>query len=205
MRTDDEQLRHMERQEERGELSPARRERMKVLRQIVQENKGEVRQPRDHVESNEPVASRSTPSKGYTFFEKVNNFIGNSPQDKAFRDKKKAAYDEAYKTQTLKNQRILAQRKAKKELNGGGGIGGNFITSSLQEIGGMAQGASSFTFGGSTGGGRHQGGIPGVDMGMGYGSRGPRRKVRKGKKRRRRIYTRSSGYSGSNDLLDFIR
>jgi hypothetical protein len=171
----------------------------------VQDDKGEVRQPRDRVESNEPVTSRSTPSKSYTFFEKVNTFIGNSPEDKAFRDKKKAAYNEAYKSQTLKNQRILAQRKAKKELNGGGGIGGNFITSSIQELGGMAQGASSFTFGTPSNNRGHHEGIPGVDIGMGYGSRGrsmPRRRVKKGKKRRRRVY---SPYSGPNDLLDFIR
>ena len=51
MRSDEEQLRHMERQDARGELTSEQRKRMEVLRVIVAEDKGEVRSPKPNVEA----------------------------------------------------------------------------------------------------------------------------------------------------------
>lgn len=150
MRSDEEQLRIMEKKEERGELTEASRRNLIQLRQEVNNRGGDVKQP---VKEERPPPQAAP--KGFNLHEKINNLIGNSPADKEFRRQKKETYQAEYRKAVIHNQRILARKNARKEISGkkGGGFGGNFISASLNELGGAFQGARAFNEGGYGGGG----------------------------------------------------
>ena len=158
MRDDEEQLRHMERQHQRGELDADQIKRMERLRQIVASKHGEASQPKINTSSKEPIwvdkehrfyDPKGPKPKGFNLYDKINTWMGNTPENLEFKRKKKEEYEKAYRHQVLKNQRVIAKRKAMKELESPHGSNwfGGFAKASVGEFKGMLEGARQFNEG----------------------------------------------------------
>lgn len=200
MRNDEEQLRHMEKQHAKGELNELQVERMKRLRQIVQDKGGEVRQmSREdqrpaHKEGEGLKFTKYGPeySGSYNLWEKLG--LKKTEAQKQRESRLKDIYEESLYREREKVERIRAKKKAREALKPGhstnplGNIGKSFLKASMSEIGGLAGGAAEFNAYG---------------MGGGYSSGGGKRR-RKGKKIRRGGDFGMSDYMPSSDLIDFI-
>lgn len=213
MRNNEEQIRYMEDLKRKGKLSESSLAALQRLKEHAQEGGEETRahKPRErepHVSYHTPA---TPPSHGFNLYDSINKAIGNTPEDKAYRSAKKAAYEESYRHESINTARTLGKRKARSELSGGHSMGGNFITASLNELGGALQGARAFNEGGGGG------------MGFGYSeprSRSmPRQRVRveyvtikkKGRNvrhrrvKKRRVYERNrEGWMPAHDLTQFL-
>lgn len=199
MRNNEEQLRHMEKLEREGKLSESSKEALKRLRQRVQDQGGELRQPtksepigHDEVEHTKGYASLRKSELYATPFQKIKRkiteaFVEPAPlyeQRKQREYEEKQAYGRAYHEARLRAVQAEARKKAVHKSHVGG-FGSNFIAASLNEIGGMTTGAANFTFGGGA---------------------APReryaRKVKKG--RSRRGHGGDFSYMPDHDLSDFV-
>ena len=211
MRNNEEQIRYMEDLKRKGKLSESSLTALQRLKEHQQESGEENRahKPREpHVSYHTPS---TPPTQGFNLFTSINKAIGNTPQDKAYRSAKKAAYEEEYRRESINVARSQGKRKARSEGSGSHSMGGNFITASLNELGGALQGARAFNEGGGGG--------------IGYGYSEPRsrsrprqrvrveyvtikkkgRTVRHRRVKKRRVYSRNrEGWMPEHDLTQFL-